>query len=122
MATFWIATSWLATGLYFAPALSGKEPRGQKLGVNVLFIALLIVVAGSLAGQWMRVMQKLGLTENFWFGLWYARSAEFMQLPVIYTLKWMRVIGDTIIAAGSIVLVWFVFGLKYGWSLNKESD
>jgi nitric oxide reductase subunit B len=27
---FWIATSWLATGLYVAPAVSGVEPRGQR--------------------------------------------------------------------------------------------
>lgn len=68
LAIFWIATSWLATGLFYAPAISGKEPKYQKLGVNVLFIALLIIVVGSLAGQWMGVMQKLGLVENFWFG------------------------------------------------------
>lgn len=68
LAIFWIATSWLATGLYIAPAVSGYEPKYQKLGVNILFGALLIIVVGSLAGQWMGVMQKLGLVENFWFG------------------------------------------------------
>lgn len=68
LAIFWIATSWLATGLYIAPAISGYEPKFQRLGVNVLFGALLVIVVGSLAGQWMGVMQKLGLTENFWFG------------------------------------------------------
>jgi hypothetical protein len=26
---FWIATSWLATGLYVAPAVSGVEPKGN---------------------------------------------------------------------------------------------
>ncbi len=36
---FWIATSWLATGLYIVPAVSGEEPKGQRLGVNALFIA-----------------------------------------------------------------------------------
>src|SRR3989338_2151715 len=39
---FWIATSWLAAGLFLAPAGSGKEPKFQRLGVNVLFVALLI--------------------------------------------------------------------------------
>jgi nitric oxide reductase subunit B len=65
---FWIATSWLATGLFIAPAVSGHEPRFQRLGVNFLFICLLIIVAGSLAGQWFGVMQKLGYGANFWFG------------------------------------------------------
>ena len=66
LAIFWIATSWLATGLYIAPAVSGYEPKYQKLGVNVLFGALLIVVLGSLTGQWLGVMQKLGLVDNFY--------------------------------------------------------
>ena len=64
----WIATAWLATGLYIAPAVSGKDPKYQKLGVNFLFVCLLIIVFGSMAGQWMGIMQKLGLAENFWFG------------------------------------------------------
>lgn len=65
---FWIATSWLATGLFIGPAVSGHEPKGQRLGVNVLFVCLLIIVVGSLAGQWAGVMQKLGFEDNFWFG------------------------------------------------------
>jgi nitric oxide reductase subunit B len=68
LALFWIATSWLAAGLYIAPAVSGIEPKFQKLGVNVLFFALLIIVVGSLLGEWMGVMQKLGFVSNFWFG------------------------------------------------------
>lgn len=68
LAIFWIATSWLATGLFIAPAVSGYEPKFQRAGVNFLFIALLVIVVGSLIGQWMGVMQKLGLVENFWFG------------------------------------------------------
>lgn len=68
LAIFWIATSWLATGLYIAPAVSGVEPKYQRLGVNFLFLALLIIVVGSLIGEWMGIMQKLGLAQNFWFG------------------------------------------------------
>ncbi len=68
IAIFWIATSWLATGLYYTPAISGIEPKFQKLGVDILFGALLVIVVGSLAGQWFGVMQKLGLVQNFWFG------------------------------------------------------
>jgi nitric oxide reductase subunit B len=65
---FWIATAWLATGLFMAPAVSGREPRFQRLGVNVLFGALLVIVAGSLAGEWLGVQQRLGNAANFWFG------------------------------------------------------
>ncbi|MCO4292589.1 nitric-oxide reductase large subunit [Solitalea sp. MAHUQ-68] len=68
LAIFWIATAWLATGLYIAPAVTGKDPKFQVLGVNFLFFALLIIVVGSMIGQWMGVMQKLNLIDNFWFG------------------------------------------------------
>lgn len=68
LAIFWIATAWLATGLYIAPAVSGKDPKFQVFGVNLLFIALLIIVAGSMIGQWFGVMQKLDMVDNFWFG------------------------------------------------------
>jgi nitric oxide reductase subunit B len=65
---FWIATAWLATGLYVAPAVGGFEPRFQRLGVNVLFVALVVIVVGALAGQWLSVQQKLGGTLWYWFG------------------------------------------------------
>ncbi|MBX3043736.1 MAG: nitric-oxide reductase large subunit [Candidatus Kapabacteria bacterium] len=80
---FWIATSWLATGMFIAPAISGYEPKYQKFGVNFLFIALLIIVVGSLAGQWFGIMQKLGYTANFWFGhqgLEYVDLGRFWQI------------------------------------------
>ncbi len=53
-AVLWIATAWLATGLYIAPAISGHEPKFQKLGVNVLFYALLFIVVGSTAWRLAR--------------------------------------------------------------------
>jgi nitric oxide reductase subunit B len=65
---FWIATSWLATGLFIGPAVSGHEPKFQRLGVNVLFGALIVVVGGSLTGEWLGIMQKLDHVPNFWFG------------------------------------------------------
>jgi nitric oxide reductase subunit B len=65
---FWIATAWLATGLFMAPAVSGYEPRFQRLGVNFLFVCLLIIVGGSMVGQWLGVQQRLGFEANFWFG------------------------------------------------------
>jgi nitric oxide reductase subunit B len=76
MGLFWIATSWLATGLYVAPAVSGFEPKGQRLGVNLLFAALILVVAGSLAGEWLSIQHKLG-NLWFWFG---TQGYEYVDL------------------------------------------
>lgn len=76
LAIFWIATSWLATGLYVGPAVSGHEPRFQRLGVNVLFAALVLVVGGSLAGEWFGIQQRLG-NMWFWFG---SQGYEYVDL------------------------------------------
>jgi nitric oxide reductase subunit B len=65
---FWIATAWLAAGLFIGPLVSEQEPKGQRFGVNVLFLALLVVVVGSLAGQWLSVQNKLSDRVSFYFG------------------------------------------------------
>lgn len=100
IAIFWIATSWLATGLYYAPAISGVEPRFQKLGVNFLFGALLAIVVGSLVGQWLGVMQRLGLVQNFWFGhqgYEYVDLGRFWQLFLfIGLIIWLLLMGRAI--------------------------
>ncbi|HKD90931.1 MAG TPA: nitric-oxide reductase large subunit [Terriglobales bacterium] len=69
LAVLWIATAWLATGIYVAPLLSGYEPRFQTFGVNFLFVSLLVIVVGAFAGQWAAVNGFIAnLTTNFWFG------------------------------------------------------
>jgi nitric oxide reductase subunit B len=53
-------------------------------------------------------MQLLAAIEH---GYHYARSAEFMQQPIVDMLVWMRVPGDTIFSVGALALAWFVFRL-----------
>jgi nitric oxide reductase subunit B len=65
---FWIATAWLAAGLFIGPLVSEQEPKGQRLGVNILFGALLLVVVGSLTGEWMSTQNKMSDTVSFYFG------------------------------------------------------
>jgi nitric oxide reductase subunit B len=97
LAVFWIATAWLATGLYIAPAIAGREPRFQRFGVNFLFLALLIVVVGSMAGEWLAVQQKMGLGLNFWFGhqgYEYVDLGRFWQLLLFVGLiVWLVLVG-----------------------------
>ena len=97
LAVFWIATAWLATGLYIAPAISGHEPKFQRLGVNFLFVCLLIIVLGSMAGQWLGVMQKMGLDINFWFGhqgYEYVDLGRFWQIFLFIGLMlWLVLMG-----------------------------
>ncbi len=93
---FWIATSWLATGLYIAPAISGYEPKYQKLGVDFLFISLVIIVVGSSIGEYLGVLQKLGYDMNFWFGhqgLEYVDLGRFWQIYLFVGLwLWLALV------------------------------
>jgi nitric oxide reductase large subunit len=56
-----------AGGLFIAPSLGGRDPAYQLFGVNRLFVALLIVVTGSLLGEWLGIRQMLGRLWE-WFG------------------------------------------------------
>jgi nitric oxide reductase subunit B len=97
LSILWIATAWLATGLYVGPAISGHEPKYQRLGVNLLFSCLLIIIVGAFTGQWFAVMQKLGLEHNFWFGHqgWeYIDIGRFWQwFFFIGLMLWLALVG-----------------------------
>jgi len=67
LAIFWIAASYVAGGLFLAPAIGENEPRAQTLWVNVLFVALVLVVVGSLLGEFAGVHQWMGRLWS-WFG------------------------------------------------------
>jgi len=97
LAVLWIATAWLGMGLYIAPAISGHEPKFQRLGVNFLWVCLIVIVVGAFAGQWFAVMQKLGLKHNFWFGHqgWeYVDLGRFWQwFLFIGLVLWLTLVG-----------------------------
>ncbi|WP_375056091.1 nitric-oxide reductase large subunit [Zobellella sp. DQSA1] len=68
-ALFWIATGFLAAGLFLAPMINGgKDPKFQKLGVDVLFWALVAVVAGSFIGNYLAIAQIMPAHLSFWLG------------------------------------------------------
>jgi nitric oxide reductase subunit B len=94
---FWIATAWLATGLYIAPLLSGHEPKFQKLGVNVLFYALLAIVVGSIAVGWLGTLSRQGFDFTFWLG---NQGLEFTSMGRVWQillfvglLFWLLLLG-----------------------------
>jgi len=101
---FWIATSWLATGLFLAPAVSGHEPKFQRAGVNFLFVCLLIIVGGSMAGQAMAIHHRIadGGT-NFWFGhqgFEYVDLGRFWQIFLLVGLfVWLGLMIRAILPA-----------------------
>lgn len=108
---FWIATSWLATGLYIAPAVSGREPKGQRAGVNALFVALVTVVVGSLAGEWAAIQNKIGnLNLSWWFG---TQGYEYVDLGRLWQI---------LLFIGLVFWLWLMYrGLSPALKRRDES-
>ena len=61
------------------------------------------------------ILQTVAAVQH---GLWYARSAEFMQQELIQNLSWLRVIGDIIFSLGIVGIGVFIVGLTTGGSVE----
>ncbi|HDJ4384670.1 TPA: cbb3-type cytochrome c oxidase subunit I [Staphylococcus aureus] len=82
---FWGATTWLAAGIYIVPKVLGNEPKKQGVLVDILFWALIIVVMGSMIGEWSHI---LGWIDSHWwlfghFGWEYIELGKFWQILFI---------------------------------------
>ncbi|MDP2645562.1 MAG: cbb3-type cytochrome c oxidase subunit I [Desulfobacterales bacterium] len=132
---FWIATTWMASAIYLAPIIGGREPVKQGLLVQLLFVAVLIVALGSLVGE---VLGIKGLLGNLWF--WFGHQGwEFLELGRIWQILlfvglifWLvivyRAVGSHLnrhkdefsaliwfyIFSAVLVVAFFGFGLFYG--------
>ncbi|MEO6595553.1 MAG: cbb3-type cytochrome c oxidase subunit I, partial [Planctomycetota bacterium] len=82
LAVFWIATAWVAGGLFLAPLMGGGEPRGQRTGALVLLFALAIIVFGSLFGEALGINDKLG---SLWFWLGH-QGSEYLDLGRLWQI------------------------------------
>jgi nitric oxide reductase subunit B len=106
---FWIATAWLATGLYVAPLLGGREPKLQKLGVDVLFWALIAIVVGSTVTGWLGTLQRSGTDFSFWVG---NQGLEFTSMGRVWQI--LLFVG---------LLFWaFLLGRALWPALSKPSE
>ena len=76
LAIFWVSTSYLAAGIFLAPMITGREPRGQSFLAYCLLGALVIVVFGSLFGEYAGIE---GWFKNAW--LWFGNQGfEYLDL------------------------------------------
>jgi nitric oxide reductase subunit B len=135
--------------LYFMQGLNTTPVHAHTalFGVyGLLSLGLVLLVARLLTGE--RVWRERPLAIAFWLmnvglalmvvlsllpiglaqtwasvehGLWYARSAEFLQQPWIEFLRWMRLVGDTVFLVGVGSLTWFMLGLWTGWSYEPAA-
>ena len=98
-ALFWIATGFLAAGLFLAPLINGgKDPKFQKLGVDVLFWALVLVVVGSFIGNYLAIRQVIPPEWNFWLG---HQGYEYVDLGRLWQIG--KYVG---------ILLWLVLLLR----------
>jgi nitric oxide reductase subunit B len=78
LALFFVAASFLAMGIFIAPMIAGREPRHQDKLAGFLFVAVVIVVAGSLLGEAASIKGLIGRSGAwFWLG---AQGWEYLDL------------------------------------------
>src|SRR5690625_4135372 len=108
LAIFWIATAWLGMGIYLAPNVGGLEPKRQGMLVDILFWALVVVVGGSMVGEWLGINGYLG---NLWF-LFGHQGWEYLELGRIWQIAFF---------IGMAIWLFILFrGIRNG--LKKERD
>jgi len=95
----------LALTLFCLRAMQPERKWNTKL-LSFAFWAINI-------GMFLEIVLSLlpiGLLQTYQsisVGYWSARSPEFMQTSLMQSLRWMRMVGDTIFAVGAVAWVWF---------------
>jgi nitric oxide reductase subunit B len=92
---FWVATAFLAAGIFLLPLIARREPRRQGLLSYALLGALAIVVFGSLGGELAGQRGWLGSLWQYFGdqGLEYVDLGRFWQvLLIVGMLLWVFII------------------------------
>jgi len=100
----------------------GGQELGSVWGHGSLSFAFWSINIGLLAMVLLSLL-PIGLMQTWAsvnHGMWYARSADFMQQPILQKLRWLRMVGDVCFSAGILALGWLVLGLRTGWSIAKD--
>lgn len=82
LAVLWIAISWMGTAIYLAPLIGRREPQHQRLLVNILFVAALVVTVGSLLGEVLSIKGYLG---DAWYWLGH-QGWEYLELGRLWQI------------------------------------
>jgi nitric oxide reductase subunit B len=84
LALFFVASSFLAMGIFLAPMIVRREPRHQDKLALLLFAALVLVVVGSLAGEAASIKNYISLNGPwFWIG---SQGWEYLDLGRLWQL------------------------------------
>jgi nitric oxide reductase subunit B len=88
LSIFWVSTSFVAAGLFLAPMIARREPKGQAKLAYILLGALAVVVFGTLVGSYLGIHNVLQDTASNWFGL---QGFEYLDLARLWQV--LLVIG-----------------------------
>ena len=111
----------LATVLFCSQLLIKAEywrPKAIRTAFWSINIGLLLMVLLDLfpAG----ILQFQTVTER---GLWFARSAEFIDSTAFQNLTWLRIIGGSMFTLGGVIpLMWFVLKGAKGLKRNAKTN
>ncbi len=108
LAIFWVAAAYIAGALFLAPSLGKGDPAGQTRGMNLLFVALVIVVVGSLLGELFGINQLLGNALWFWLG---HQGWEYLDLGRFWQI---------LLAVG--LLLWLILLFRAVAPARKEAE
>jgi nitric oxide reductase subunit B len=117
LAIFWVATSFVAAGIFLAPMIARREPRGQGKLAFALLGALAVVVFGTLIGSFLGIHGVLESTMSNWFGLQgfeYLDLARFWQVLlslglVIWVVMLFRVLRRRLAGEHAGNMPWLFF-------------
>src|SRR5690606_12327747 len=87
---------------YIRPEIMFSE-RLMRTGFWGLNAGLVLMIFTSLLPVGLFQFQASVTT-----GMWYARSAEFLQQDFLETLRWIRTFGDVVFIVGAIAVAWQV--------------
>ncbi len=76
LAIAWIAAAWMGAGLFLAPLVARREPRGQRVLAYGLLAVVAVVVIGSAASLWAGVA---GNTGDLWYWIG-SQGLEYVQI------------------------------------------
>jgi nitric oxide reductase subunit B len=92
LAIFFVATSFVAAGIFLAPMIAGREPRGQSKLAFALLGALVVVVLGSMLGELAGIHNWLEDSVFGNQGFEYLDLGRFWQVLLVIGLTFWIVI------------------------------
>jgi nitric oxide reductase subunit B len=104
LAIFWVATAYVGGALFVAVGLGGADPRYQMRLIQGLLWALILVVVGSLVGQWFGIKDLLG---GWWY--WLGNQGwEYLEIGRLW---------QVLLVAGLVFWLWLLYrAIRPAWA------